>query len=46
MQTHGILNPRAGATRFDLQRYPPSEDLAPLVDRYWAVRWDLRGDEP
>ena len=23
-------------------RYPPSEDLAHLIDRHWVVEWDLR----
>lgn len=44
--THGILNPQAGAGRFVLQRRPPSPDLAPFVERYWLVRWDLRGLPP
>lgn len=29
-----------------LGRYLPSEDLAPLVEQYWSVRWDLRGQPP
>lgn len=29
-----------------LTRLPPSEALAPLVERHWAVRWDLRGRPP
>ncbi|GAA0257718.1 helix-turn-helix domain-containing protein [Cryptosporangium japonicum] len=24
----------------------PSAELAPFVEHYWAVRWDLRGQEP
>lgn len=42
----GILNPRAGEGRFTLSRYPASADLAAWVQRYWSVRWDLRGRAP
>ncbi len=44
--THGILNPRAGEARFTLERHPPASDLAAFVERYWLVRWDLRGAPP
>lgn len=44
--TQGILHPRAGAERFSLRWHPPSPALAPAVDRYWLVRWDLRGRPP
>jgi AraC-like DNA-binding protein len=43
---HGILDPHAGAQHFTLDRHAPSADLAPIVDRYWIVRWDLRGAPP
>lgn len=34
-------------TDFQHHRYDePSADLAPFVDHYWSVRWDLRGQEP
>lgn len=46
METHGILNPRAGQTRFELTRHEPSADLADVVDRYWVVQWDLAGAAP
>jgi len=39
--TLGILNPQAGFARFVLDRYPPSPELAPFLERYWSVRWDL-----
>ena len=42
----GILDPRRGDTRFTLTRFDPSPGLAGLVDRYWFVRWDLRGQPP
>ncbi|WP_394842921.1 helix-turn-helix domain-containing protein [Pendulispora brunnea] len=44
--TRGILNPAEGFTRFALSRESPPEDLAPFVDRYWSVRWDLEGQPP
>jgi AraC-like DNA-binding protein len=41
--THGILDPHAGAAHFALARVAPSAALAPFVERYWLIRWDLRG---
>jgi AraC-like DNA-binding protein len=38
---HGILNPRAGEAKFRLTRFAPSAALAPLVEGFWLVRWDL-----
>jgi AraC-like DNA-binding protein len=43
--TRGILNPYEGFRRFRLDRNEPSADLAPWVDRHWAVHWDLRSGE-
>src|ERR1700744_2928048 len=40
----GVLYQRAAASRFQLRRHPPSPALAPFVDYYWVVRWDLRGE--
>jgi AraC-like DNA-binding protein len=39
----GVLHAAAAAARFTLDRYPPPDDLAPLVDFCWVIRWDLRG---
>jgi AraC-like DNA-binding protein len=39
----GIMNPALAAEAFSLSRHEPSSDLAPLIERYWIVRWDLRG---
>lgn len=40
----GLLHPlHAPAIR--LVRYHPSDDLAPFVEHYWIVRWDI-GDTP
>ena len=45
MASHGILNPNAGAAHFTLDRIEPAHDFAALVERYWLIRWSLRGDE-
>ena len=37
-----LHNPVAG-TAFWLHRFAPDPVLAPFVDVYWTVRWDLRG---
>jgi len=42
----GVLRPDLAADRFGLAKYPPSVPLAPFVDYYWIVRWDLRGEPP
>jgi hypothetical protein len=39
----GVLYQRAAVSRFELRRYPPRPELAPFVEWYWVVRWDLRG---
>ncbi|HEX9030860.1 MAG TPA: helix-turn-helix domain-containing protein [Streptosporangiaceae bacterium] len=39
--SRGILNPRLLQERVQLTRYPAGPGLAALVDRFWAVRWDL-----
>lgn len=43
---HGILRPAAERVHFHLERVEPSEDLRPIVERHWIVRWDLRGRAP
>ena len=42
----GVLHPDRAATRFDLARTQPGAALAPFVDFYWILRWDLRGQPP
>lgn len=37
----GIVDPEALRQVVTLRRYPPGEALAGLVDRFWAVQWDL-----
>jgi AraC-like DNA-binding protein len=39
--TRGILNPNAGLTQFALGREPPPEDLAPFVESFWSVSWNV-----
>lgn len=42
----GILLASAGLQHFSLNRYEPDSRLAPYVEQYWIVRWDLRGKPP
>jgi AraC-like DNA-binding protein len=37
----GILNFRDGGSMPGVWRYYPSPDLAPFVEHYWTVEWDL-----
>lgn len=39
--SRGILGPWLLRQRVQLTRYPAGPALAGLVDRFWAVRWDL-----
>lgn len=39
--SRGILDPWLLRERVQLTRYPAGPELAGLVDRFWAVRWDL-----
>jgi AraC-like DNA-binding protein len=39
--THGVLRPDLAHTRFKLERRPPAEDLADLVERHWTVSWSV-----
>ncbi|HKN98967.1 MAG TPA: DUF6597 domain-containing transcriptional factor, partial [Pseudonocardiaceae bacterium] len=39
--SRGILAPGLLRQRVRLTRYPVGDELAGLVDRFWAVRWDL-----
>jgi AraC-like DNA-binding protein len=42
----GVLHPDLAATRFALARTQPCAALAPFVDFYWILHWDLRGQPP
>jgi len=41
-----VLRPDLAATHLRLDRHKPSDALAPFLDYYWIVRWDLRGQPP
>ena len=42
----GVLHAGTAATRFTLARHLPPDDLAPFLDYFWVIRWDLRGQPP
>ena len=42
----GVLRPDLAASVIRLDRHKPTDALAPFVDYYWIVRWDLRGQPP
>jgi AraC-like DNA-binding protein len=42
----GIIDPRASAARIRLNRYEPSQQLAPFVDHLWICEWNLAGRPP
>jgi AraC-like DNA-binding protein len=42
----GVLDLGAGQRRFEVSRSRPGLDLAELVEHFWTVRWDLRGQDP
>jgi AraC-like DNA-binding protein len=37
----GLVDPLGARSRIALRRYRPSEALAPFVDYFWIVQWDL-----
>jgi AraC-like DNA-binding protein len=39
----GVVAPGLAGKMFRLGRYLPPPDLAPFLDHYWIVEWDLRG---
>ena len=42
----GVLRAEIAATRFTLARHLPPDDLAPFIDYWWIIRWDLRDLPP
>lgn len=42
----GVVAPAAARKMFRLERYKPAAALAPFLDHYWIVEWDLRGQPP
>ena len=39
----GIVDPHAAARRIRLATHAPAAALAPFVDYFWIVEWDMRG---
>ncbi|RJS23225.1 AraC family transcriptional regulator [Corallococcus sp. H22C18031201] len=39
----GVLQRRAPANRISHERFHPAPALAPFIEHFWSVRWDLRG---
>jgi AraC-like DNA-binding protein len=39
----GVIAPAVASKMFRLERYLPPAELAPFLDHYWVVEWDLRG---
>lgn len=44
--TNGVLYAKMSAENYTLKRVAPSPALAGLVDTFWSVKWDLRGQKP
>ena len=42
----GVLHPDFSATHYDLTRTLPPPTLAPFVELFWVVKWDLRERPP
>ncbi|MET0693935.1 MAG: DUF6597 domain-containing transcriptional factor, partial [Propionibacteriaceae bacterium] len=42
----GILHPFEAQQRFDYRRHEPDQRLAPFVENFWTITWDLTGQPP
>jgi AraC-like DNA-binding protein len=42
----GVLHARLARERFAVTKSPPPPELAPFVDFFWVLVWDLRGRPP
>lgn len=42
----GLVDPRGAAQRLRLATYPPTAALAPFVEYFWVVQWDMQGRTP
>jgi AraC-like DNA-binding protein len=45
-EAHGVLDATTALTKFRLSRHPPAARLTQLIEYYWIVTWDLRGEDP
>ena len=45
LSTRGIVHAARGLDKFSLARFGPGPDLAPFVEHYWFVRYDLPSGE-
>ena len=42
----GVVAPAIASKKFRMGRYLPPAELAPFLDHFWVVEWDLRGQPP
>lgn len=42
MKPRGILNPKAGAQKFQISRHSPAPDLSFFIECYWIITWNLQ----
>lgn len=42
----GLVDPCGAAQRLRLATYPPCAALAPFVEYFWVVQWDMQGRAP
>jgi AraC-like DNA-binding protein len=42
----GVVAPSIASQKFRMGRYLPPAELAPFLDHFWIVEWDLRGQPP
>jgi AraC-like DNA-binding protein len=45
-RVRGVLRPAAGGGKVLHERLQASEPLRGVVQHFWSVRWDLRGEQP
>jgi AraC-like DNA-binding protein len=42
----GVVAPAQARKMFRMERYLPAPELAPFLDHFWVVEWDLGGQPP
>jgi AraC-like DNA-binding protein len=42
----GVVAPTQARKMFRMERYLPAPELAPFLDHFWIVEWDLTGQPP